>query len=68
MIPVGEAPGIIAAVVVMCALDVIVVGLRFYVRRRLRQRLGSDDWLLFAALVCFLVDRNELSTKSMNRF
>jgi len=51
MIPVGEAPGIIAAVVVMCALDVIVVGLRFYVRRRLRQRLGSDDWLLFAALV-----------------
>ena len=51
MIPVGEAPGIIAAVVVMCVLDVIVVGLRFYVRRRLRQRLGSDDWLLFAALV-----------------
>ena len=52
MIPVGEAPGIIAAVVVMCVLDVIVVALRFYVRRRLRQQLESDDWLALAALVC----------------
>jgi uncharacterized membrane-anchored protein len=51
MIPVNEAARIVVAVVVMSVLDVVVVGLRFYVRRKLRLPLKADDWLALGALV-----------------
>jgi hypothetical protein len=54
MIPVNEAPPIIAAVVIMCTFDVIVVALRFYVRRKLRTTLKCDDWLALSALIMIL--------------
>lgn len=58
MIPVNEAPPIIAAVAILCTFDVIVVALRFYVRRKLRIPLKCDDWLALSALVCFYIDKS----------
>lgn len=56
MIPVNEASPIIAAVAVMCTFDVVVVALRFYVRRKLRIPVQCDDWLALSALVCYRMD------------
>ncbi|OCL14661.1 hypothetical protein AOQ84DRAFT_15099 [Glonium stellatum] len=45
---------VIATAVVLSLLDIIVVGLRFYARRRQRQRVQADDWLTIPALALVL--------------
>jgi hypothetical protein len=43
------------AVLTVCSFVVtVVVCLRFYVRLVIVRKFGADDWVLAAALVCFL--------------
>ena len=45
--------GRLVAVITACSIVVTVsVGLRFYVRFGIVKKLGADDWVLAAALVC----------------
>jgi hypothetical protein len=44
----------IAACVILALLDVIAVGLRFWTRRKHRQPLKVDDWLILPATVSIL--------------
>jgi hypothetical protein len=45
--------GMVVAVITVCSIVVtVIVGLRFYVRFGIIKKLGVDDWVLAAALVC----------------
>ena len=45
--------GMLVAVIIVCSIVVtVIVGLRFYVRLGIIKKLGADDWVLAAALVC----------------
>lgn len=47
-----QRPGhVIAASMVLSVVDVITVGLRFWLRKRQRQPLKADDWLAIPATV-----------------
>ena len=43
---------------VWTALDIILVALRLYAKRKIR-RYGIDDWLIIVSLVISLVDSHE---------
>ena len=46
------SPGeMIAASTVLPALSIIIVALRFYVRKTQRAQIGIDDWLILPGLV-----------------
>lgn len=58
-----QTPGhVVAAAVVLPVLDVLVVGLRFYTRRRQRLPLQMDDWLTLPAAVCSILIAIEVPT------
>lgn len=42
----------IAAGIILPVVDIIAVGLRFWVRTKQKQALKADDWLLVPATVC----------------
>jgi len=45
--------GRVVAVIAACStVMTVIVGLRFYVRFRIIKKLGVDDWILAATLVC----------------
>jgi hypothetical protein len=45
--------GMVVVVITVCSIvATAIVGLRFYVRLRIVKKLGADDWVLAAALVC----------------
>lgn len=46
-----SVPALWGAIIPFFALSCVVVGLRFYVRRRLRQPLKVDDWLQIPSLI-----------------
>ncbi|KAF2812872.1 uncharacterized protein BDZ99DRAFT_568176 [Mytilinidion resinicola] len=55
MLMLTQGPDVIYPVsIVLAILDVIAVGLRFYARRRQKQSLRIDDWLIIPALVMML--------------
>ena len=45
--------GMVVAVITVCSIvATVLVALRFYVRFGIIKKLGADDWVLAAALVC----------------
>lgn len=46
-----SVPTLIGSIVPFLVLDIVVVGLRFYTRRLLRQSLKLDDWLMIPCLI-----------------
>ena len=49
--------GVLAAAIILPCADTIAVGLRFYVRRMKRTRIGGDDWMIAMALVSLIAER-----------
>ena len=47
----GRGPVIVGVTWALTSLSLFVVGLRFYVRRRVLHGLSSDDWLMLLAVV-----------------
>ncbi|OCL09075.1 hypothetical protein AOQ84DRAFT_376166 [Glonium stellatum] len=45
---------VVVVTVLLCALDILVVTLRFITRRKLRQSIKADDWLSLASLALIL--------------
>ncbi|KAH7127177.1 hypothetical protein B0J11DRAFT_558562 [Dendryphion nanum] len=48
------APAVLGCTIVFVLLDVLVVALRFYNRRKLRQKAQVDDWFICNALVLLI--------------
>lgn len=44
-------PTLWGVIIPFLVLDFVIVGLRFYVRRRLRQSFLADDWLMIPSLI-----------------
>jgi hypothetical protein len=42
---------VIATIVVLLTLTVAIVGLRFFVRAKILNAVGPDDWVILGALV-----------------
>ncbi len=51
----------IGGIATVLALDVIVVTVRLYAKKLLRQRLELNDWLILPALVNFSRENNRIS-------
>lgn len=49
---VNKGPGIIGTLVATTSTCIVVVALRFWVRRRIVKIVGWDDWTILLALVC----------------
>lgn len=49
--PEHQGPQLTVIVLIFCTLSYIVVGLRTYVRVRIKKTAGWDDWLMLATLV-----------------
>jgi hypothetical protein len=47
-----RAPHVLAAAIILPFFSIVAVGLRMLARRRQKQHLHADDWLVIVALVC----------------
>lgn len=60
-----QGQSVIACTVVMLALATVTVALRLYTRRSILGSLGSDDWIVLAALVTMSPVRHRAASEEV---